>query len=66
MSGTTARRARRIRLKVQGTPTWQRNGWASEEQYRAYHRQYLRERRANKQALLDVEPQGKEVAMGGQ
>ena len=45
MEGTIARSKRRDQLKVQGVPTWQRNGWTSVEQYRQYHRDYMRARR---------------------
>jgi hypothetical protein len=43
---TVVRRERRLHLKTQGIPAWQRNGWASEEQYRQYHRQYMQGRRS--------------------
>ena len=43
---TDGRRKRREQLKAQDTPVWQRNGWASVEQYRQYHRRYMRELRA--------------------
>ena len=42
MEGTIARSKRRDQLKAQGVPTWQRNGWASVEQFRQYHRDYMR------------------------
>jgi hypothetical protein len=45
MGGTIARSKRRGQMKAKGVPTWQRNGWTSVEQYRQYHRDYMRERR---------------------
>jgi hypothetical protein len=48
LAPTMARHERRAKMKAQGIPAWQRNGWASEEQYRQYHRQYMQERRVRK------------------
>jgi hypothetical protein len=45
MEGTIARSKRREQMKADGVPTWQRNGWSSVEQYRQYHRKYMRARR---------------------
>ncbi len=43
---TQKRRERRAQLKAQGIPTWRRNGWKSEEDFRRYFREYMQERRA--------------------
>lgn len=45
MEGTIARNKRRGQQKAQGVPSWQRNGWTSVEQFRQYHRDYMRARR---------------------
>jgi hypothetical protein len=43
-----ARRIRRLRLKEQGAPVWQRLGFASVEAWRAYHRHNMVKRRAKR------------------
>jgi hypothetical protein len=45
MEGTIARSKRREQMKDEGVPTWQRNGWISVEQFRQYHRDYMRTHR---------------------
>jgi hypothetical protein len=49
MEGTIARSKRREQMKAEGVPAWQRNGWTSIEQYRLYHRDYMRTRRKHVQ-----------------
>jgi hypothetical protein len=44
------RRKRRERLKAQGVPVWQRNGWTSVEQFQQYYRDYMRGRRKHEQS----------------
>ena len=51
MEGTIARSKRREQMKAEGAPTWQRNGWASEEQFRQYHREDMRARRERTRAV---------------
>jgi hypothetical protein len=51
MEGTIARSRRREQMKTEGVPTWQRNGWTSVEQFRQYHRDYMRTRREKIRAV---------------
>jgi hypothetical protein len=51
---TSIRRTRRECLKAEGFPAWQRNGWASAEEYRQYHREYMRILRSQKRQQQDA------------
>lgn len=43
----TRKQLRALR-RAEGAPAWRRNGWASEAEFRRYHREDMRRRRALK------------------